>query len=99
MAAGLPNEKVTRFPYGVGQYLFHGTGAAAGNVVVTGVIKARDTLVQVLAYTLSGVLLKDSNDYTGEFTISADNQLNNTGGTSSAGKILDVIVARKDLLG
>jgi hypothetical protein len=97
MAAGLPKEKVTRFPFGVGQFRFLGNGAAAGAVAVTGVILARDSLVQVLAYTLSGVLLKDCNDYTNEFSITADNTVNNTGGTSTAGKIVDVTVARKSL--
>lgn len=94
MAAGVPNEVVTRFPKGVGQFTFMGAGAAAGNQVVTGVVKARDTLVQVTHVVLSGVLLKSFNDYTNEYTISADNQINNTGGTSSAGGILFVTVAR-----
>lgn len=97
MAAGTPKDdiNVTRFPNGVGYYSFLGGGAAAGNQYVKGIIKARDVLCQVVAFALSGVLLKSSDDYTGECTILSDNYLNNTGGTSFAGLILEVTVARK----
>lgn len=94
MAAGVPKEGVTRFPNGLGLFCFMGAGAAAGVVGVTGILKERDQINQVLAVTLSGVLLKDSNDYTGEFTIKSNNFLDNTGGTSSAGKILYCWVIR-----
>ena len=56
-------------------------GAAAGNVTVTG-IKARDTLLFVAPLDAS------IGDQTSEFTITADNTINNTGGTSTATKVL-----------
>jgi hypothetical protein len=95
MAAGVPSEVVTRFPGGIGQFTFIAKGLAAGDVGCTGILKARDTLVQVTALTLSGVLVKAFNDYTGEFTIKSNNFINNTGGTSTAGMIVFVTVARK----
>lgn len=55
-------------------------GAAAGDVTVTG-IKAEDELVAVLNVT-------DLTDVTSEFTITADDTINNTGGTTSASKKL-----------
>ena len=94
MAAGLPNEVVTRIPKGVGQFQFIGKGAAAGDVTVKGVVKARDTLVQVTVLTLSGVLVKAFDDYTGEFSIKSNDTINNTGGTTSAGSIVFCTVAR-----
>lgn len=95
MAAGVPNEKVTRFPNGIGQFLFFAPGAAAGNVGCTGVLKARDVLLQVnaLVFATNGTLTSCA-DYTNEFTILSNNFLNNTGGTSSANKVLCVMVAR-----
>ena len=95
MAAGVPNENVTRFPGGVGQFMFMAPGAAAGNVGVSGIFKSRDTLVQVLAavFATNGTLTSAA-DYTNEFTIKSNDYLNNTGGTSSANKVLFVFVAR-----
>lgn len=52
-------------------------GAAAGDVTVTG-IKTTDKLKAVIDLTAPA-------DLTSEFTISAANTINNTGGTSSAG--------------
>ena len=65
-------------------------GAAAGNVTVTG-IGANDEIISVIAVgltegtpnTFTGIA-----DLTSEFTISAANQINNTGGTSTSGKLL-----------
>ena len=94
MAAGVPSEKVTRVAGGVGQFIFVANGLAAGNVGCSGVIKARDSLVQVSAMTLSGVLVKAAADYTNEFRILSNNFLNNTGGTSTAGMVLFVVVGR-----
>ena len=95
MAAGLPNENVTRIPNGVGQFLFFTPGGAAGNVGCTGVIKSRDVLLQVnaLVFNTNGTLASSA-DYTNEFTIKSNDYLNNTGGTSSANKVLCVMVAR-----
>lgn len=59
-------------------------GAVAGNVAVTG-IKKGDTIIEVLNLT-------DGADLTAQFkltpTVAADGFINNTGGTSTATKIL-----------
>lgn len=65
-------------------------GAAAGNITVTG-IKLGDTLTGVTAV---GLAEGAPNTFTGhteqlsEFSITADNTINNTGGTSTAGKLV-----------
>jgi len=89
------STKLTHFPNGFSQFQFIGAGAAAGNVVCNGVLVAKDRILHVQGITLSGALLTDSDDYTSEFSVSADNQINNTGGTSTSGRILFVTVARK----
>ena len=65
-------------------------GGVAGNLVATG-IKKGDLLAYVGGFTLvEGVpnTFNVLNDLTSQFTVSADNQINNTGGTSSAGGVL-----------
>ena len=94
MAAGVPSEKVSRIPGGVGQFTFIAKGLAAGNVGCTGVKKLRDSLVQVTALVLSGVLVKSFADYTNEFSILSNDFINNTGGTTTAGAIVFVTVHR-----
>lgn len=64
-------------------------GAAAGNITVTG-IKARDRLVSVLRAVGGGVDVTDVDDLTDEFTISAADTINNTGGTATTGSTLIV---------
>lgn len=59
-------------------------GASAGNVTVTG-IKVGDTLVAVQRVNTAGADLSD------EFTITAANTINNTGGTATTGMTLLVI--------
>jgi len=86
--------KLTNFPNGVNQFMFVGIPAAAGNVVCTGVLKAKDRLLQVLGITHTTGTPTAVADYTSEFTISADNQINNTGGTATTGKLVLVLVAR-----
>lgn len=61
-------------------------GAAAGNVTITG-IDPNDRLILVAKHSGVGVVT----DLTSEFTISAANTINNTGGTSSAGGYLEVL--------
>ncbi|MBA2704130.1 MAG: hypothetical protein H0U60_09790 [Blastocatellia bacterium] len=53
-------------------------GAAAGNLTVTG-IKKGDKVVTVVAVSAPGAGIAS------EFTVTADNTINNTGGTSTAG--------------
>lgn len=61
-------------------------GAAAGNVTVTGV-KTRDALVSVLHLDFNDTG-EIGADLTGEFTISAADTIDNTGGTASTGGFL-----------
>jgi hypothetical protein len=62
-------------------------GAAAGNVTVTGIAVA-DALIGVLHLPDAGAI-DAMTDLTPEFTISAANTINNTGGTASTnGKLL-----------
>lgn len=86
--------KITRFPGGVGQFTILAAGAAAGDVTVAGV-KATDELlfVQSASFDGDGDIVAVA-DLTAEFTISADDTLNNTGGTSTADELVSVTVAR-----
>lgn len=59
-------------------------GAAAGNLAVVG-IKKGDTLISVQPVGVAAANL------VGEFTVSADDQINNTGGTSTAAQFVLVI--------
>lgn len=53
------------------------TGAAAGNLIVTG-IRAGDRIITVLDMGVAGTNLRS------EFTVTADDTINNAGGTSTA---------------
>lgn len=64
-------------------------GAAAGNITVTG-IKTRDTLVSVLRAVGGGTDVTDVTNLTSEFSITASNTINNTGGTATTGSKLVV---------
>jgi uncharacterized protein YjdB len=59
-------------------------GAVAGNVTVTG-IKKGDTLIMVQPVNVA------SAPRTSEFTVTADDTINNTGGTSTATQVLLVM--------
>lgn len=61
-------------------------GAAAGNITVTG-IGANDYLVEVGGFKLSD---GTPANLTSQFTITADNTINNTGGTATTGYVLYV---------
>lgn len=63
-------------------------GGAAGNHTVTG-IKPRDTLVAVLHSDYTDAS-ETGTDITGEFSISAADTINNTGGTDTTGGFLNV---------
>lgn len=62
----------------------HVAGAAAGDLTVTG-IKLGDKLICVMRIDAAGANLVS------EFTVKADNTINNTGGTSTAGQTVMVI--------
>ena len=66
------------------------SGGAAGNHTVTG-IKTDDELFLVLYLAGAGTDVTDVSDLTGEFSISADNTINNTGGTATTGGKLLVL--------
>lgn len=59
-------------------------GGAAGNITVTG-IAVGDELIAVLHLVGAATTMTNLTDLTAEFTVSAANTINNTGGTSSAG--------------
>jgi hypothetical protein len=75
----------------VRQYLI--AGGAAGNHTLTGIDLERDRLVSVWYFnlaegapnTITGVA-----DLTSEFSITADDTINNTGGTATTGGLLIV---------
>ena len=59
-------------------------GGAAGDITVTG-ISTDDTLFTVLRFAGAGTDVTDIADLTVEFSITAENTINNTGGTSTTG--------------
>lgn len=69
-------------------------GGSAGNHVVTG-IKLADTIISVVGFILveGAPNTFTALNLTSEFSISADDQINNTGGTTSAAGILFVTYA------
>lgn len=85
---------LTHYPNGVAQFMFAAVPGAAGNLTCTGVKLAQDRLLQVLAITHTNGIATAAADLTSEFTITADDTINNTGGTSTANKIVLVMVAR-----
>lgn len=66
------------------------TGGAAGDHTVTG-IATTDELVLVLYFVGAGTDVTDITDLTSEFTITAANTINNTGGTATTGGKLLVL--------
>lgn len=71
-------------------------GASAGNVTVTG-IATLDELVAVIYFPISTGTVTSVSDLTTEFTISAANTINNTGGTASTGGKLMVVYRDRTL--
>jgi hypothetical protein len=72
------------------------TGAAAGDVTVTG-IATTDTLVSVLVFTTAASIASLA-DLTAEFTITATDTINNAAGTSTANNRLIVTVDRPNVV-
>lgn len=64
-------------------------GAAAGDMTVTGILKG-DFLLTVVTVSAAGANLAS------EFTVTADNTINNLGGTSTAGAVVLVEWERRD---
>lgn len=70
-------------------------GAAAGDVTVTG-ITTKDFLLAVIVFAGAGTDVTDVSDLTDEFTITADDTINNVGGTSTASAKLLVLTVQAD---
>ena len=85
--------KLTAFPNGVAQFTLFGVGGSAGNVTVSGVL-ATDRIIRVESLGLSSGVLNNVTDLTSEFSVTAADTINNTGGTSTANKFVAVTVAR-----
>ena len=90
----LPTSNMTRIPGGVAQFTILAAGAVAGDVTVTGV-KTTDELlfVQSASFDTDGDIVAVA-DLTSEFSISAADTLNNTGGTSTADELLSITLVR-----
>lgn len=69
-------------------------GGSAGNITVTG-IATTDVLEAVLYYPISTGTVTSVSDLTSEFTISAANTINNTGGTATTSGKLEVRYRRR----
>lgn len=90
----LPTSNLTRFPGGIAQFTLMGVGAAAGDVTVAGLLTTDQLLfVQSVSFDGTGDIVAVA-DLTDEFTISAADTLNNTGGTSTADEMLSITIAR-----
>lgn len=69
-------------------------GDAAGDIAVTG-IKTHDVILSVTQFIGAGVDVTDVADLTDEFSITADDTVNNTGGTDTTGDKLLVLYAQR----
>lgn len=90
VAAGAGGKAVT----GAGTKTATIDGGAAGNHTVTGILTT-DRLVSVLRADVSAGNVVNLIDITSEFTISAADTINNTGGTDTTGDRLVVIYERQ----
>lgn len=101
MAAITANTDFTVLPNGDDLRVAYATGATAGDVAIDSTfgVAAGTILQQVVAVTLSGVLVKSAKDLSSEFTspVAAANTINNTGGTSTAGAIVQVLFRKYSL--
>lgn len=69
-------------------------GGSAGNITVTG-IATTDVLEAVLYFPISTGTVTGVSDLTSEFSITAANTINNTGGTATTGGKLEVRYRRR----
>lgn len=68
-------------------------GGSAGNITVTGILTT-DRLISVIYNPISGGNVTSVTDLTSEFSITAADTINNTGGTATTGGRLTVIYER-----
>lgn len=80
---GRPIYRATRLTQGII------AGGVAGNHTLAG-IGPEDKMVAVTRYVGAGVAVTDVTDLTSEFTITAINTINNTGGTNTTGDKLQI---------
>lgn len=93
----MATEDLTRFPGGVAQHTGFAVGGAAGNLtVVSGIgLESQDLLLSVLsiAHDTDGDIASVT-DLTSEFSVTADNTINNTGGTATTDALVAVTFAK-----
>ena len=87
--------KLTRFPNGIAQYTFVAVPGAAGSLTCTGVSLLKDRILHVMKVAHTSGVPTGASDLTSEFSITADNTIDNTSGTSTSNALLFVTVARK----
>lgn len=85
---------ITHFS-GIGLKVAVATGGAAGNITVTG-ISTDDQLLAVIEFAGAGTDVTNLTDRTAEFSITAANTINNTGGTATTGDKLLVFYLDAD---
>lgn len=93
MGYDFDTNKPTLFPQGTGQFLALGVGGSAGAITVTGGVLTTDVLKQVTAWKMTTGSFAVV-DLTSEFTISADDTIDNTGGTATTNHVVCALVAR-----
>lgn len=82
---------ITRFPHGLNVKMSLAAGGTAGNFTVTG-ITTSDSIRSVWSarYLTTGAINSVA-DLTSEFSVTAANTINNTGGTNTTYRLLYVL--------
>ena len=83
--------KATVFPNGMNRFLAVAVGGAAGVLTTAGDLKADDKIAQVLVLTEASGVPDSVSDLTDEFSVTGDNTIDNSGGTSTAGSFVLVV--------
>lgn len=84
-------DKVTWFPNGVNQGMRFFVGGAAGDHTVSGIIES-DQIASVEAVEFAAGVPSAIHGLTSEFSITADDTLNNAGGTDTSDMLVFVTV-------
>lgn len=90
-------QNLTRFPGGVAQHTAFAAGGAAGDITVVSPLglAADDLLLSVIEIEFDGTGdIVSVTDMTDEFSITAANTINNTGGTATTDNLLAVCFAK-----
>lgn len=85
----------TKYPNGVAQFLAVGVGGAAGAITVAGGVDLSrgDRLLQVVVWKMTTGSFAVA-DLTSEFSITADDTIDNTSGTGTTNYIVCALVAQ-----